>query len=118
MALPIKTTMAVTRIGAGALSWAQPETAMRSFGIKGPSSAYVSRLFGVRDIALGLGLMSRNPAVRKATLRLGMLCDAFDCAAGAIETKDGKLTTAGSAVLVGGAAAFVVLGAIALREGD
>jgi hypothetical protein len=118
MALPIRPTMAATRIGAGAYAWAQPEKAMRSFGIKGESSAYVSRLFAIRDVALGLGVMSRNPAVRKATLRLGMLCDAFDCAAGAIETKEGKLTTAGSAVLVGGAAAFVVLGAIALRDGD
>ncbi len=118
MAFPIKTTMALTRIGAGALSWAQPEQAARSFGIKGETNAYLSRLFGIRDIALGLGLMSRNPAVRKATLRLGMLCDSFDCAAGALETKQGKLTSAGSAVLVGGAAAFAVLGAIALAHED
>lgn len=118
MAIPIKTTMAVGRIGAGAMSWANPEMASKSFGIKGPTSDYVSRLFGIRDIALGLGVMSRNPAVRKATLRLGMLCDTFDCAAGVLETKQGKLTAAGSALLVGGAAAFVVLGAIALREAD
>ena len=118
MALPIRPTMAATRIGAGAFAWAQPEQAVRSFGIKGESSDYVSRLFAIRDIALGLGVMSRKPAVRKATLRLGMLCDTFDCAAGALATKEGKLTTAGTTVLVGGAAAFVVLGAIALGDAD
>ncbi len=116
--IPIRPTMAVTRIGAGALSWANPERAAKSFGIKGESSAYVSRLFGIRDIALGLGVMSRNPAVRKAALRFGILCDTFDTAAATLETKNGKLTPAGSALLVGGAATFVVLGVIALREAD
>ena len=118
MALPLRPTMALTRLGAGALSWAQPERATKAFGLPGPTSDYTARLFGIRDIALGLGVMSRKPAVRKATLRLAMLCDAADCAAGVLEAKAGKTTPAGSALLIGGAAAFVVMGALALSRED
>ena len=49
---------------------------------------------------------------------MGIVIDACDCAAAVLETKAGKLTPFGSALLVGGAAAFAVLGVIALREGD
>jgi hypothetical protein len=120
MGLPIKPTMALTRIGAGVLTWANPPLSATVFGIKGgaESSAYTARLFGIRDIALGLGVMSRKPAVRKATLRLAMLCDAADCAAAVLDAKQGKLTPAGSALLIGGAAAFAVMGVIALSRED
>ena len=33
MALPLRPTMALTRVGAGALSWAQPERATKAFGL-------------------------------------------------------------------------------------
>jgi hypothetical protein len=110
--------MALGRIGAGALSWANPPLSAKVFGIKGESSDYVGRLFGIRDVVLGLGVMSRNPTIRKATLRAGMLIDTFDTAAGVLEAKQGKLTPAGTVLLIGGAASFIALGAIALSQED
>lgn len=119
MAFPIKATIALTRIGAGVLTYAKPELSAKLFGIKGGdlSSAYTARLFGSRDIALGLAVLSPNPAVRRNALRLGILVDSADCAAAVLEhQKDDKLTKFGSALLVGGAAAIVVLGVIALAQ--
>ena len=118
MALPLIPTMALGRIAAGALSWANPELAAKTFGLKGEPSAYTSRLFGSRDIALGLLTLSPNRAVRRNTLKVALLVDALDCAAGVQETKAGKTTPVGTGVLVGGAAAFVVMGFLALRDGD
>ena len=118
MALSPRPTMALGRIGAGVLSWANPPMSAKVFGIKGEPSAYVSRLFGIRDIALGLGVMSRNPAVRKASLRIGMVIDTFDTAAGVLEAKEGNLTPFGKVMLIGGAASFIALGAVALSQED
>jgi hypothetical protein len=116
MGLPIRPTMALGRIGAGALSWANPPMSAKVFGVKGDPSAYLARLFGIRDIALGLGVLSRNPTIRKSTLRMGIMIDTLDTAAGVLEARDGKLTLAGTALLVGGAASFIALGAIALSR--
>lgn len=118
MSFPIPLTMAAARVGAGALTWVNPELSAKAFGIRGEQSEYTARLFGSRDVALGLAVLSPNRAVRRNALRMGILIDAFDCAAGVMESKRGKLTPVGSALLVGGAAAFVVLGAIALRESE
>jgi hypothetical protein len=118
MRFPIKPTMALARIGAGKLTWINPELSARVFGIKGEQSAYVGRLFGTRDIFLGLAVLSPNPAVRRNALRVGVLVDTCDCAAAVLETKAGKLTPVGSALLIGGAAAFAVLGVIALSQED
>ena len=64
-------------------------------------------------------MLSRNRSVKRNALRMGIVIDACDCAAAVLETKAGKLTPFGSALLVGGAAAFAVLGVIALaQEGD
>ncbi|WP_019873749.1 DUF4267 domain-containing protein [Sporichthya polymorpha] len=120
MAFPIPLTIAATRIGAGILTYAAPETAAKMFGIRDAenSSAYLARLFGSRDLVLGLALLSGNSAVRRNTLRLGLIVDSCDAVAGLIETKRGKLTPVGSAVLVGGAVAFAALGYTALRDAD
>lgn len=120
MALPLKSTIALGRIGAGALTYANPPLSASLFGIKNgeQSSAYTARLFGSRDIALGLGVLSRNPAARKSMLRLGIIVDLCDLVAGVKEHQEGKLTPAGSALLIGGAAAFAVMGVLALAKED
>lgn len=120
MRLPIKPTMALTRIGAGVLTWANPPLSATVFGIKGgaESSAYTARLFGSRDALLGLAVLSRKPTVRRAALKAGIVIDAADCAAAVLDAKEGKLTPVGSALLIGGAAAFAVLGVIALSQED
>jgi len=120
LSLPIPLTMAATRIGAGVLTYAQPQLAAKLFGIKSgeKSSAYTARLFGSRDVALGLAVLSRNPAIRRSTLRLGVLVDTCDAVAAVLETRKRGLTPAGSALLIGGAATFAALGVLALREGD
>ena len=74
---------------AGALSWVSPDTSWRTFGLgrlagtgaDAPSARVISRLFGVRDVALGLGLRHPEPAVRRAVLQAGLAIDLVDVVA-------------------------------------
>ncbi|PRC52852.1 hypothetical protein C6A85_56810, partial [Mycobacterium sp. ITM-2017-0098] len=49
--------LAAMRIGIGALAWTRPDVAAKMFGFSGTDgqSRYLWRLFGVRDVLVGLG---------------------------------------------------------------
>lgn len=114
------TTMSVLRMFAGGFSWVTPPLSSRLFGLgKLPAEAsagLVTRLFGVRDLVLGAALQHPEPAVRKAVLQAGLVCDAADVTASLIALRAGapKTTLVG---VTAGAALFLVLGAVALRVG-
>lgn len=115
---PAATTMSVIRMSAGGISWAAPGLSSRVFGLgKLPDDAsvgLVTRLFGVRDLVLGAALHYPEPAVQKAVLQAGLVCDAADVAASLIALRAGapKTTLLGATA---GAGLFLVLGAFALR---
>jgi hypothetical protein len=69
----------------------------------------VTRLFGVRELALAAGLRSPEPALRKAVLRTGLVVDGADIVASLIALRKGApkwiwLT------FVAGASTFIGLG--------
>ena len=109
--------LAVMRIAAGLLAWLRPRRTARLFGMTGASrdAHYAWRLFGVRDIALGIGTLRSSGAQRRAFATAGLACDAADGAAGAISLyrRDFTRPMAGSPVVV--PALAVALGAWALR---
>jgi hypothetical protein len=78
--------LAAMRIAAGLLAWLSPRLTARLFGMSGESgdSHYAWRLFGVRDIALGIGTLRSSGAQRRAFATAGLARDAADGAAGAI----------------------------------
>lgn len=84
--------LAVLRIAVGAGAWLAPDVAARLFGLDpgaNPQARYLGRLFGIRDIALGVGLLvSREPQLWR---RLGVVCDSADAAAGVLGYRDGSL---------------------------
>jgi hypothetical protein len=81
-----------------------------------PRSALISRLFAVRDLALGLAVRHPRAEVRRAALQLGVAVDAVDVTASLIAARKGA--PAASLVGVGvGAAFFVGLGLAALADG-
>ncbi|WP_205875618.1 hypothetical protein [Mycobacterium camsae] len=112
------TAMSVMRMFAGGISWATPPLSSRVFGLgKLPPDAsvgLVTRLFGVRDLVLGAALQHPEPAIRKAVLQAGLVCDAADVTASLIALRAGAPKTMLMGVTAG-AGLFLVLGAIALR---
>src|SRR5918998_3031157 len=84
----------------GTTSWFTPRFFMAAIGMDpygNPQAAYMSRLFGVRDLTLGLGLAATKGDARKLWWRLGVLCDVGDAAAGAVSSRRGELPAGGRA---------------------
>ena len=104
-------------VGVG--SWASPALSWRAFGLGSirddPRAAVVTRLFAVRDLALGQAVRHSNPHVRRAALQVGVAVDAVDIVASLAALRKGapKLTWM---TFVGGAALFVGLGIAALAD--
>jgi uncharacterized protein DUF4267 len=111
--------LAVMRIAAGLLAWFNPRLTARSFGLacESDESHYAWRLFGIRDVMLGLGTLRSSDAQRRAFATAALACDAADGAAGAISMYRNHFTrpAAGAPVLV--PAVAVAFGVWALRVG-
>ena len=109
-------SLAAMRIGIGALAWARPDTAAALFGLPTPDAQarYLWRLFGVRDVAIGLGTVAASGDRRRIWAGVGLACDVADGAAGALGRNDVRPNTA--AAMVGVPAAAVTFGAWALSK--
>ncbi len=117
--LDAATALSVLRTLVGTASWAGPALSWRTFGLGSmngnPSAALMTRLFGVRDLALGLAVRHPNPETQQAALQIGVAVDAVDLLASVLALRGG----APKASLVGvgcGAALFVGLGLTALAD--
>ncbi|AYE93550.1 hypothetical protein C0J29_00710 [Mycobacterium paragordonae] len=115
---PAATAMSAMRMFAGGISWATPSLSSRLFGLgrlpDDANAGLVTRLFGVRDLVLGAALHHPEPAVQKAVLQAGLVCDAADVAASLIALRAGAPKTMLMGVTAG-AGLFLALGAIAAR---
>jgi hypothetical protein len=111
--------LAGVRLAIGAGSWATPRVAGRLFGLDAaanPQSPYLARLFGVRDIALGLGALASEGDARRQWLVAGLVCDISDVLAGIAGGRGGYLPKFTSVLVTGTALSAVALGARALSE--
>ncbi|GAB2935607.1 hypothetical protein GCM10027047_35260 [Rhodococcus aerolatus] len=112
--------MSVARAAAGAVTWAHPRFAYRTFHVArdaeySAGAGIIGRLFGVRDVALAAAVRHPDPAVRRAALQAGLVVDTADVAASVIGVRRGA--PAGSLLgVAAGAATFVGLGALALTR--
>lgn len=107
------------RVLVGVASWLAPRTVWRAVGLGVPRDAgspdAVTRLFGARDLALGLALLQPEPAARRRALRACVAVDSADTVAGLLAVRAG----APRASLVGvaaGAALLALSGVVALRD--
>jgi hypothetical protein len=107
-------SLAAMRIGIGALAWANPDLTAKLFGFGAPDgqARYTWRLFGVRDVVVGLGTVTARGDRRRTWATVGLACDVADGAAGALGRGDVKPLSA--AAMVGVPAAAVGFGAWAL----
>jgi hypothetical protein len=103
-------SLAGIRVAVGTSAWATPRLAGKAFGLDAdanPQSPYLARLFGVRDLALGIGALTTTGESRRHWLMLGMMCDAADAAAGVLAGRAGYLPKVPTVLVTGlGAAAL------------
>ena len=107
-------SLAAMRVGIGALAWARPDLTAKLFGFSEPDgqARYTWRLFGVRDVVVGLGTLTAGGERRRTWARVGMACDVADGAAGVLGR--GEVKPLSAAAMIGVPAAAVGFGAWAL----
>ncbi len=105
------------RIAIGGGMWAFPELTGKAFGAKlagNHEALFLGRLFGIRDVALGIGQIANSGGM---WWQLGVVCDVADAAAAVISIKAGGPKVTG--VLAGATAvAAAGLGIAALAGGS
>ncbi|GAA5982152.1 hypothetical protein JCM10908_004760 [Rhodotorula pacifica] len=114
------TTLSVLHITVGASALLAPSFTAAFFGlVPAPSSLLVTRLFGSRDLALGLAIWATRPANRKnerrGALWIANLVNALDIVSSVWSYFEGSINTAGVLWGAPGAAALLVLGLLGLR---
>lgn len=103
-------------VGAGA--WLAPRLSGRLFGLDpdaNPQAPYLGRLFGVRDAALAFGLSTSTGPHRSQWLRIGIVCDLADAAAGVLAGRRGELPKAATILVTATALAAAAMGIVALQ---
>jgi hypothetical protein len=104
------------RLAIGGGMWAFPELTGKAFGAKlagNHEALFLGRLFGIRDVALGIGQIANSGGM---WWQLGVVCDIADAAAAVMSVKAGGPKVTG--ILAGATAvAAAGLGIAALAGG-
>ncbi|HEX8122352.1 MAG TPA: hypothetical protein VF549_13910 [Solirubrobacteraceae bacterium] len=106
-------TFVAMRVLVGGVTWLAPEHSARMSGFDpgaNPQAAYWARLFGVRDVVLGLAAHRSSGAARRRIVALTGACDAADLAATVVGRRAGHVPP--RAALLSGAVAAAA-GAVA-----
>ena len=109
--------LSLGRIAVGALAVANPGMAARTFQldpVSNPQVPYVVRLFGAREVALGLVTLFARGRARPAVVGLGVAVDAADAATGFLAMQDGSVSKRTAYTLIVPAVGAVGSGLLAL----
>lgn len=79
-----------------------------------PEVAYLTRIFGGRAVALGVGYLLSDPAARARWQRLGLLVDTADTVAGLVQLRGGGVPKRAAVTLLVATATYAAIGAIGL----
>jgi hypothetical protein len=111
--------LAGLRLAVGVGAYLFPRLAGRLFGLDvdgNPQLPYVARLFGVRDVVLGVGVATTDGETQNAWLRAGLACDAADFAAGVMAGRNGEIGPVTTVLVSAPALGGVAMGLAALRD--
>jgi hypothetical protein len=117
--MPMSTQLAGLRLAIGGGAWAAPNVTGKLFGLDpegNPQASYLARLFGVRDIVLGAGVLSTEGSDRQRWLQFGIACDLADAAAGLLAGRANVLPRWSAVLVTGTALVAAAQGVMALRE--
>jgi len=109
--------LAVGRIALGAPSRVAPRGMARAFGAgraANPELDYMTRVFGVRAVALGLGYLTSGGAARRRWQRLALMCDVSDTLAGVGHLRRRDLPRASALATTALTGAYALVGAAAV----
>jgi Domain of unknown function (DUF4267) len=110
--------LAALRVVIGAVAWLAPRQSGKGFGLDpdaNPQAPYLGRLFGARDVALGVGTLQAEGEAQRQWLQLGVAVDAADAIAALAAGRAGYLPPVATGLVFAPAAAGVALGVVALR---
>jgi hypothetical protein len=113
--------LSLGRIAVGALSFARPGVAATMFGIdiqNNPQGAYLARLFGSREVAIGTATLLARGKTRRNLVLAGIGVDLADAATGVLGIRDKSVSVRTGAMLVGPAIGAVLAGVNGLRGSD
>ncbi|MET8773565.1 hypothetical protein ABZV58_00930 [Nocardia sp. NPDC004654] len=104
--------LAYGRIALGATALAAPRTAARlALTRPTPELGYMTRIFGARALALGLGYLTAAPADRPRWQRLALMVDVLDTASGTAHVVRGDIHRGVAAALVALTGGYATIGA-------
>src|SRR4051812_39041508 len=105
------------RIAVGTLALAKPELAAKSFQLDpaaNPQVPYLLRLFGSREIVLGLVTLLARGRSRSGLVGLGIGVDAADAATAVLAMRDGTVSKRTAYTLIGPAVGAIGSGVVGL----
>ncbi|PXX71733.1 hypothetical protein DFR70_1011167 [Nocardia tenerifensis] len=109
--------LALGRIALGAASIAVPRALMSAFGIRAtPELTYLTRIFGARAIALGLGYLTAPIHERPRWQRIALMVDIIDTTHGAAHVARGDVPRATAVALTAFTGGYMAVGAIRLAR--
>jgi hypothetical protein len=106
--------MAFARLALGAVALLFPSLAARLFMLdvrSNPQLPYMTRLFAIREIAVGAVTLTAPENARTSMVGLGMAVDGSDAVAGFAAARSGAVTKPAGILLTGAALAAVAGGA-------
>lgn len=109
--------LALGRIAIGATALASPSLAAKLFRLdlgRNPQLPYLTRMFGSREIALGVVTLLAKGNARRKLIALGMAVDGADAFAGVDAVRNGSVSQSTGAFLTAPALGAVVAGAVGL----
>ena len=115
------TGLSLGRVAVGAIALGNPPLAGKLFQLDvagNPQLPYLSRLFGSREIVLGLATLAASGKTRRNLVLAGILVDAADAATGYLGVRDGYVSRTTGAALTGPAVGAVLAGLAGLRPGS
>jgi len=117
MPAPAATLLPGLRIVIGVAALIAPNITGKLFGFSpdaNPQAAYFARLFGIRDIVLGVGTLMTTGPSRRLWWQFGILTDATDVVSASLGHRDGSVPVRAAAMAGLTAAAATGLGVAAL----
>jgi hypothetical protein len=110
--------LSVARIAIGASALAAPEVVFQSFMLdpkRNPQQAFVTRMFGSREIALGVATLAAVRSGRRNWVLAGIAIDSADAVAGYLSGTTGAVPRSKGGMLAGAAVGAALLGVLALK---
>ncbi len=112
-------SLAALRVAVGVTSYVAPNFGGKLFGLEpeaNPQAAYLGRLFGIRDVALGIGPLRAKKKAQDNWIELGIMCDAADAVSAFLGGGKGYLSPTTTAMVAAPAIAATALGVVALKN--